>query len=64
MAAAVYVKTESGDNYVFAFDGTPSPKEIIKQLKDRMDEEYDYICDCKYDATYDLKLKLKTEFLN
>lgn len=62
MAFALYVKTESSDDYVFAFDGEPTTEEIIKQVKERMDEEFEYISSYEFDATYKIKFKMKTNF--
>ena len=55
MAAAIYIKTESGDSYVYAFDGQPTKEEIIKSLKEKMGEEYDYISNYEMDFTYEIK---------
>lgn len=59
MAFAIYIKTESSDDYVFAFDGTPKQSEIIKSLKEKLGDEYDFIAHYEYDATYKIKFKLK-----
>ena len=59
MAFAITVSTESSDHYIYAFDGTPTQKEIIKHIKQNLGEEFEYICDYLYDATYDIKFKLK-----
>ena len=64
MAFALYLKTESSDDYVFAFDGTPTQKDIIKHVKENMGEEFDYVCSYKFDATYKIKFKIKTDFIN
>ena len=60
MAFALYIKTESSDDYVFAFDGEPTQNEIIEQTKERMGDEFEFICSYDYDATYKIKFKLKT----
>lgn len=59
MAFALYIKTESGDDYVFAFDGEPSDKEIIKGIQEKLGEEFDYICDYKSDSSYPRKKQFK-----
>lgn len=59
MAFAISVKTESSDTYIFAFDGEPTQKDIIKRLKEELGEEFEYICDVYTDATYKIKFKMK-----
>jgi hypothetical protein len=59
MAFAIHIKTESGDDYVIAFDGKPKKKEIIKTIKERLDEEFDYISDYHVDSNYLIDFKLK-----
>ena len=49
---------------MFAFDGTPTQKDIIKHVKENMGEEFDYVCSYKFDATYKIKFKIKTDFIN
>lgn len=60
MAFALHVKTESGDDYVYAFDGEPSQKEIIEQVKENLGEEFEYISSYNFDSTYEIKFKLPT----
>jgi type IV secretory pathway VirD2 relaxase len=59
MAFAIHIKTESSDDYIYAFDGQPNKKEIIERLKEELGEEFDYISDYHWDATYKIKFKLK-----
>jgi len=59
MAFAIHIRTESSDDYVFAFDGTPSKKEIIEALKEKLGDEYEYISDYNFDATYKIKFEIK-----
>ncbi len=58
MAFAIYVKTESSDIYVYAFDGEPTNQEINARLLEELGEEYDYISETGYDASYEIKFKL------
>lgn len=58
MAFAIHIETESSDHYVYAFDGEPKAKEIIKSLKEKLGEEFDYISDYHFDATYAIKFKI------
>ena len=62
MAFAIYLKTESSDDYVFALDGEPTKKEIIKHVKNNMGDEFEYVCSYKYDATYEIDFKMKINF--
>lgn len=52
MAFAIWIKTESSDNYVYALDGQPSKIEILDFLEERLGDEIDYIADFETDATY------------
>lgn len=63
MAIAIALKTESSDNYVFVMEGQPVEQEIIEFLQNKMGEEYEYICSVRYDANYDVKFKIKNQFL-
>ena len=58
MAFAIWIKTESSDIYVYALDGNPTKKEIVSLLKERLGEEFEYIADYKFDATYNIKFTL------
>ena len=59
MAFALYIQTESSDEYMFAFDGEPKREEIIKRVKKEMGDEYNYISCYKYDSTYNAKFSIK-----
>lgn len=61
MAFAIWLKTESSDNYVFALDGTPTNEEIVLHLKERLGAEYEYVCDYEFDATYKINFVLEYE---
>lgn len=61
MAFALHVKTESGDDYMFTFDGTPTVEEVIEIVRERMDEEFEYISTYHYDSTYSIDFKMKTK---
>jgi hypothetical protein len=58
MAFALHIETESSDDYMFVFDGEPSQKEIVEKIKEDLGEEFDYISDYHYKATYKIKFKL------
>ena len=58
MAFAIHIQTESSDNYVYAFDGQPTQKEIIDSIKEKLGEEFEYISDYNWDATYKIKFKM------
>jgi len=60
MAFAINIETESGDSYLYAFDGKPTQKEIIKTVKEKLGEEFEYISSYRFDATYDIEFKMKT----
>lgn len=52
MAFAIWIKTESSDNYVYALDGKPSKEEILDYLTEQLGDELEYITDFDTDATY------------
>ena len=54
MAFALYICSESGDDYVFAFDGEPTVAEITEKVWDRMGDEIGYIGTWEHDATYNI----------
>lgn len=43
MAYSIHIKTQSGDDYVFSFDGGPLQKDVCERIKDCMEEEVEYI---------------------
>lgn len=43
MSTAIYVKTESGDDYLWAAEKDLTPDEVKDLLKKDLDDEYDYI---------------------
>lgn len=50
MAYAIHIKTQSGDDYMFAFDGNPLQKDVCERIKDYMEEEVEYIDDWHEDG--------------
>ena len=58
MAFAISLKTESGDDYVFAFDGEPTTEEIVESVKEKMGDEFNYVYNWNHDATYDIDFKM------
>lgn len=45
MSTAVYIKSESGDNYLYSFDETLSKEEALNKAELLCDEEREYWCD-------------------
>jgi hypothetical protein len=43
-ATAIYVKTESGDDYLWCVNEKLNKSQVKKFLKEQMGDEYDYIC--------------------
>lgn len=43
MSIAVYVKTESCDEYLYCFEGDPSPDDLIDNLKNALGDEFAYV---------------------
>ena len=58
MAFAIHLKTESGDDYVFAFDGEPKQEVIISTIKKRLGDEFEYIIKYNVDETYKIDFKI------
>lgn len=42
---AVFLKTESGDNYLFLEKDIKTPKEMVEKIQDQMDTELAYVYD-------------------
>ena len=45
MATAIWVKSESSDNYLWAVEGTLTAEEVKELLKSDLEDEYNYIAD-------------------
>ena len=43
MATAVYIKTESCDDYLFCYEGNLTDSEIEEKLKEELDTEYEHV---------------------
>ena len=42
---AVFLKTESGDNYLFLEKDIKTPKEMVEKIQEQMDTEFAYVYD-------------------
>lgn len=47
---AVYLKTESGDGYLFLYDDVVDPEEFVQLVEDDLGEELAYVTD--YEVTF------------
>ncbi len=50
--------TESSDGHIWALDGEPTQEEILAIVEADMGEEYLYVVDCKFDATYKIDFRI------
>lgn len=65
MSVAIFIKTESGDNYLNLFDGEESHVEICQQLNARTYGELKYLCEVGVvsNGVYDDR-KLKADIIS
>ena len=59
MAVEIYIETESSDSYLFVMEGQPNESEVELFIKDKMGDEFEYICYFKITANYPLNVKLE-----
>lgn len=55
MAVAVHITTESGDDYLYVFDGEPSHEEVNAKIKEQLGDEFNYVCRHLYESTFEPK---------
>ena len=60
---AIFCKTESSDEYLWLLDEYPTGRKVIKFIKEKMGEEFEYISHIRIKADYPLKLKFSNELL-
>lgn len=49
---AAYLKTESGDGYLFLFDEVIDPEEFVEMIKKDMGEELEYVYSWELNVLY------------
>jgi hypothetical protein len=59
MAFAITLSTESGDDYIYAMDGTPTQEEIQAFVENKLGDEFYCVVNYEYDSTYDIEFELE-----